>query len=179
MAYVFGNIVEFVNKSDKEKVFYVQHAFGISMEDRWKPKAKVKNIDINTILHRATDGEPEPREWIYIENNIFYCLYCMLFSKNSQQKDDLATIGIDYNLSNSRVSQKVKRHDTCACHKYAKKLYESAVHSANSDSNLACLATDYTNPIRNAVRCIFKVILHLASHGMHKKNSRCFCFLLF
>jgi hypothetical protein len=165
--------------------------------------------------------ETEHRRWLYIENNKFFCLYCLLFpdiitdsksKKQGQAQDALLNYfvnGMDFTDPSIRVCQNLNRHESSVHHKlrtiYVKKLLRPNPHSAGANANVPVVAVPVReqtgtpsnnydddasitstvtttptvptqhdthdrnangNTLRNAVDCIIKIIIHIATHGM-------------
>lgn len=151
-------------KSDTEKVAVIQQVLSSTNSEKLKDfvqKFKSK-LSADTLFYSKIDGHEKSvkREWILIKDNTFYCIYCICFS--TWRKDALSTSGIDYNKSNSRLSEKLSRHERLNIHGQSMRCYLNLTNRAtfNIPSNF-----DDTNYVRGAVRCIFKVILFISTHG--------------
>lgn len=109
------------------------------------------------------DDKNQIREWIFVDNNIFYCLYCICFGQeNNNTIDELSKDGINYNNTNTRLSQKLKRHEDTKSHIYSHKMYLNAFSKFLLDG---LHKTDYSNEFRNSIRCVVKAIIFLTTHG--------------
>lgn len=122
-----------------------------SFEPESKPKFNKKQTD--KLFFNKDD---KPREWIFVEKNIFYCVYCKCFAEG-RSEDEISTIGINFNASHSRLSQKLLRHEESGTHALAQKVYQN-------------MLTNRNHPIRESVKCIIKSILFLATHGIISCN---------
>lgn len=141
--------------------FSFQHVLLTTKSKDFIPKHKSK-LSIDTLFYSKI-GEREQRirrEWILVKDNTFYCVYCICFS--TWRKDALSTNGIDYNKGNCRLSEKLTRHEALNIHSQSKRCY----------LNLTCQDTidirnhlDDTSYMRGAVRCIFKIIIFISTHG--------------
>lgn len=124
------------------------------------PKSLTKADHCKNIFY---DGKNEIREWIYVARNIFYCLFCLYFGADSDKTDELSTTGIDYDKTNTRLCQKLKRHEESKGHLYNEKCFLKMC--AKRQPKSITIKTDYSNEFRNAIRCFTKVIIYIATHG--------------
>lgn len=155
--------------------------------NKFKPRStKGKPIYINEIFNN--------RQWLYFENNTFYCLYCVFFAnddnvventnKEKPTKLGLAD-GLDYTNQKTNLCQEIKRHEQSIKHmcliKYVDKLLSDSrssraratpthfvahaqAHQQQHNHHSDDNSTPY-NTTRIAFDRIIKIILHLATHG--------------
>lgn len=98
------------------------------MMQRFIPKSRGARVNVNDIFNQISiSGKTEYRKWIYVENNIFFCLYCVCFSNEiprNKSKLALPTVGLNYNNTCSRLVNKIKTHEGSASHKYSEKQFQ-------------------------------------------------------
>lgn len=149
------------------------------MVKKFVPKLKGARINVNDVFNKtSTSGKLEYRQWIYVEDNIFFCLYCVCFGNEiNRNKGKLAqpTIGVNYNNVGSRLIYKLHIHENSASHKYSEKLFlriwNESIHSNSNGVSPMQDALQSQNPLRNAINCICKIIIYLATHGMYQLQS--------
>lgn len=180
------------DRSEDEKISFIQRTFDMKTEImlRYYPPTRKTGTSVNKITDlfqynnnsastSSTNDDSTGtaannqiyRRWLYIEENIFYCSYCVCFGDVffgvDYTKDLLASSGVNGSNFDNRLTQHVKRHEAKSDHKCISKFVEKLCTSQRSEVsiNLArALPSQYNPSKRNAVECIIKVIIHLATH---------------
>lgn len=133
----------------------------LSDTDRWAsfdPARKgARTSDVQNLFSDKADGV---REWIIVENSVFFCIYCLCFSRS---EDKLSTDGIDFKQQSVRLAQSLTRHAASGTHALAKEVYENALIGRG-------------NPVRESVKCITKCILFLATHSTFLIMAYLYCY---
>jgi hypothetical protein len=176
LTFVLGSIPSIISiitdvkyKNESEKLAYLQTLFEMRSEimKRFKSRGKKgKNINI-TDLCKSIYGDNE-RHWLYIEEENIFCSYCICFANEIDHKDvtDIDIISstkLSHCGDTTRLKRKLDRHEQNAFHQKICKYVEKELTTTNS---IAINNSTKANPLRNAVSCIIKVIIHLATHGM-------------
>lgn len=118
----------------------------------------LRNTNINKIFFYGQNGEKR-RDYIFIENNKFYCTYCLCFSA----MDTNSFIqGVEY-VRGGRMPEKLQKHEISAHHQSAQRVFvEKSSNSIREQQNVK----------RSALKSIFKIIIFLATHGKDKKINK-------
>lgn len=141
------------NENDEKKVDFVKNV--ISTADLPSNFNVLSHTNVNKIFYCDTNGETHRRDYVFFENNKFYCVYCLCFSaldKNSFVQ------GVQY-VRGCRLPEKLQKHDTAPYHL-------AAVHIFCTKS-MSLIGEVHQNVKRNALKAIFKIIIFLATHGTH------------
>lgn len=92
------------------------------------------------------------------------------------RKDQLSTTGVDYNELNTRLGEKISRHEAAKFHTHAVEKYIS-LSSQDSDIEQLDGATEKEVSTRNyakeSVECIIKIIIYIATHGKSDNFISC------
>lgn len=111
------------------------------------------------IFYRIKDGQKQKREWVYFQEDKFYCVYCLCFAL----KENIFTEGVKY-VKACRITDKLSKHEAAAYHSHALGTYlkySDPTHEAGqSDSEK-----------REVMRIIVKIIILIATHGKHSKYN--------
>lgn len=116
------------------------------------------NSNENKIWYRINNSEQEPREWLFYENNKFFCVYCLCFSSLKRHR---LIEGIEY-VKNCRVTETLNSHEFTSHHARAKIVFRNM--------NLRCETNQSENRI--VVKVIVKIIIFLATHGEYRIFTR-------
>lgn len=155
-----GNVARL---NDEAKVDFIKNRLLTGQPENFIAKTKTRPDHCKKLFY---DDNNEIREWILVDNNIFYCLYCICFGQENNNTiiDELSKDGINYINTNTRLSQKLKRHEDTKTHIYSQKMYLKAFSKLSLDG---LPKTDYSNEFRNAIRCAVKATIFLATHGQN------------
>lgn len=113
------------------------------------------NTNYDKIFYEIKDGNKNKREWVSFFNNKFFCVYCLCFSLLSENR---LVKGVKYE-KNCRITDKLKTHENEKHHLLAKNTF------ANHCANIEKQEEVYQSAKRNAIKCIVKIIIFIATHG--------------
>lgn len=105
------------------------------------------------LFHTFVNGEKHRREWLFLQDSHFFCVYCICFSK--QNGTNIFANGVEYKPK-CRISQKLKLHENESHHNLAKSTYLSLVGNSISGEGVQK---------RNVIKIILKVIIYISTHG--------------
>lgn len=163
---LLANLIDAIaDRSDSEKVDFIQRVLSSGEQgqrDTFKRKAKVSSENTEKLFYLHTEHGKQRREWIFVINNVFYCVYCVCFS--TWRSDLLSTTGVDYNNTNSRLSQKLTSHEHMNIHDHAIRTYLLLSRQQSPTTSNRNIARPPTST-REAVKCIIKVIIFISTHG--------------
>lgn len=119
--------------------------------------------NINKILYYQENDRTVRREYLYFENNSFYCSYCLCFSF----ADDSDFVkGVEY-VRGNRLPTKLSKHDSAPYHLNAKRIFEEKSTTPNGEIQQSTK--------RNALKAIFKILIFLATNGKRNNNVVSLC----
>lgn len=101
------------------------------------------------------DGDKHKREWVFFINNRFYCIYCVCFSPLNENR---LVKGVEY-AKNCRITEKLNSHGKELNHIASKNFYLKTAGNSGKDEE------KYQSAKRNAIKCIVKIIVFIATHG--------------
>lgn len=139
---------EIWSKNNEKKVVFIQNVKRIEIPNSFVPHNPRSNA--YEIFYGA-DGAK--REWLYFENNNFYCAYCLCFSPCTNHR---LVNGIEYTVG-CRVTDALNRHEKEPHHNRAKGVYERF----DSNRPKCDLGT------RQIMKIIIRIIIFIATHGEH------------
>lgn len=160
-----NNVIE---KNHREKIFdaktirhqtndiklkFIKNVIGeTEIPVNFKPTWKTNSI--RNIFYRIKDGIEEKREWVLLENNYFYCAYCLCFAL----KEHRFAKGVEY-VKSGRITDSLNKHDEESYHKHA----VATFLKLNADSQVGSSQSDSSK--RTVLRAIIKIIIFIATHG--------------
>lgn len=117
----------------------------------------VKSIccDHEKLFYELKDGNKTKREWVSFFNNKFFCIYCLCFSTLDNNR---FVQGVVFG-KNCRITNKVQRHEKEKNHELAKRTYAKYAAEIENKGEV------YQSAQRNAIKCIVKIIIFIATHG--------------
>lgn len=121
----------------------------------WKTNSTEK------IFYRIKDGQKQKREWVFFQEDKFYCVYCLCFAL----KENVFVKGVEY-VKGCRITDKLNIHEEATYHNHALGTYLK--HCPTQE------ACHYNSEKRDVMRIIVKIIIYLATHGKHSKNHYLF-----
>lgn len=151
----FDEIDVIRNNTDACKVEFVSTV--ISQKEIPFDFKKIGRTNEEKIFFEIKNGKKQKREWVLFPNNKFYCVYCLCFSPLHQNR---LVLGVEY-VNICRITDKIKNHGLEAHHKAAKNTYSEIVACFEKGAE-AC-----TSGKKNAIRCIVKIIIFVATHGQY------------
>lgn len=186
--FTFLNNLKYENT--KVKLSFIAEKQRSDILTSFKKKSRTNDENVKKIFFKTCDKEGnnvEKRKWLIYEQNYFFCVYCVCFlTKKSNY--NLFTRGINYDVTNGRLSQRVSCHEISANHILAEKMYLKALRESTSEtagnSMLRCkksssaiesqiqLVEPQHNDIADeinvkaVVKCVVKIIIFLTTHGI-------------
>lgn len=138
------------NKSDEQKVIFIKNV--ISQKGIPVNFVAFEKSYANKIFFRENEVQ---REWIFFENNKFFCAYCLCFSLRAKHR---LIAGINYEQK-CRISETLKLHETEANHIRARDIY--------AENSTTCDLKEMKNRSdkRIVLNTIVKIIIFQATHG--------------
>lgn len=140
------------NKSNEIKLEFIKSVIPqTGIPGNFVPIWKTNNT--RKIFYEIKDGHEQKRDWVFFQNNTFYCLYCLCFAINENHFVN----GIEY-VKGCRITDNLKKHDEAAHHKHAHSTYlkcRESTHKPHQDDSEK----------RKVVRIIVKTIIYIATHG--------------
>lgn len=168
MSEVNFNYVEIDNireSTDHAKIEFISNV--ISSTDfpaEFKARSNARsNSNAEKKKFEIKNGEQQKREWVLFVNNKFYCIYCLCFSSLNKNR---FVNGVEY-VKNYRIVDKLCTHGKESNHKIAMDHYSRMV--ANYEEGERA----YQSGKRNAVKCIVKIIIYIATHGLYCDTIEC------
>lgn len=116
---------------------------------------KIPGTNEQKIFYEIKNGNEQQREWLLFLDNKFFCIYCVCFSP---LKENRLVLGVEYK-KNCRIIDKMKSHASELHHKTAQNAYSTIAASYEAGSSA------YQSGNRNAIKCIVKIIIYIATHG--------------
>lgn len=116
---------------------------------------KISGTNEQKIFYEIKDGNQQQREWLLFLDNKFFCIYCVCFSPLN---DNRPVKGVEYE-KNCRIIDRVKSHGNELHHKTAQNVYSTIAASYEAGSST------YQSGKRNAIKCIVKILIYIATHG--------------
>lgn len=123
------------------------------------------NTNINKIFYYQENERTVRREYLYFENNSFYCSYCLCFLFAD---DNNFVKGVEY-VKGCRLPEKLHKHDSALYHLNAKRIFEEKSTTPNGEIQQSTK--------RNALKAIFKIIIFLATNGKRSDNVIPLCII--
>lgn len=158
-SYFSANIRIIHLKCDVDKSAFVGDFLSTrqsSIDRNFRRKLRTKEENIDKIFFLSTENGKICRDWLYVDDNVFYCIFCRCFA--AHRSDKLSTEGVNYNLTNHCLVAQIGRHEKLNIHAHAVRVY-----GILSGQDLA--SPKRPNPTREAVQCIVKCVIYLATHG--------------
>lgn len=103
-------------------------------------------------IYEIKDDGSHKREWLFFLNNKFYCIYCLCFSPLDENR---LVKGIEY-VKNCRAIDILNNHGKETNHQTAKNAYLRSTNTYDGGGG---------DTRRNALKCIVKIIIYIATHG--------------
>lgn len=148
--------IDFIEKSYKNRTEIMKRYMQPTTTTYGRNKFSIREIfrfDERLPTAAAATSTTEYRRWLYIENNKFFCLYCLLFpdirtdskrKRQGQAQDgillDYFVKGMDYTDLRIRVCQNINRHEDSVHHKlrniYVQRLLPTQPPSAGSNATV-------------------------------------------
>lgn len=142
------------NQTDEFKLEFIRNVSAqVEIPVAFKPSWKTSGT--RKLFYPIKDGKEQKREWVYFEENKFYCTYCLCFAIKKNQLVE----GIEY-VAGSRMGDKLQKHDQAAFHKLAESTY------LKFDCDIQQEACEAVSAKKNVLRSIVKIIIYIATHGM-------------
>lgn len=146
-------------KNDEIKVNFVQNSVSqINIPLNFKPIPYSKT---ESIFYCTIEGKQHRREWLFFQNNSFYCVYCVCFSALDERNPFIK--GVEY-IRNCRVSEKLKSHETQTNHKLAKATYFNLISKCSTQEGIHHCES------REIIGIVVKIIIFIATHGRYFYN---------
>lgn len=146
------NFVQYVVSREKEVVI---RDF-VSSRD-----ASEKVVNAEKIFYDLGGDAKNWREWLLLDDNLFYCVYCLCFDVHNLSKNISLTKGIDSKQSAFRLKQHLSRHEKSNLHCICKNEYIKAI----SPELVICNYDERTLRNREIVKSIIRCIIFSATHG--------------
>lgn len=118
---------------------------------------KRKFCDYEKIFYQLKDQKRNKREWVSFFNNKFFCVYCLCFSTLNNNR---LVEGVVYEKG-CRITDKLQRHGNEKNHVLAKNTYSKKAADFENQEVV------YRSAKRNAIQCIVKIIIFIATHGQY------------
>lgn len=137
------------NADKKEKLKFVKDVItqqGVPSHFRPLPQCHTDKI-----FYTINDEGKKQREWLYIDENTFYCVYCLCFS---ERKGNRLVDGIEY-IKGCRITEILNRHELGLSHTCARNIF--------AEHNGIAFNIDKAD----ALKAIVKIIIYIATHGMY------------
>lgn len=135
------------DKSDAEKIDFIESCIATPCD--FQP---IPNSNKNKILKNKNG---ENRDWLLIENNKFYCSYCLCFSSCST---DRLNKGIEY-AKGCRIAEALNRHENGLFHIRSKQIFHEKVEDNGTPK--------FESRVRAVLTIIVRIIIFIATHGKH------------
>lgn len=140
--------------SDDEKVNFTKNV--VKYTDIPAHFVPLKNCPgSEKIFYEFVDGQKRRREWLLFQNNRFYCVYCICFSKSNSTNTNRFIEGVEYGKG-CRISGKLTDHEKGSHHILAKSTYFNLIDNVLSVEGAQK---------RNVITIIVKIIIYIATHG--------------
>lgn len=144
--------LEIRDKTDRDKIISIKNVTsqtGIPSNFTPLPRSNANKIFFKT--------NGQQREWVFFENDKFYCIICVCFSLFEKRR--LVT-GIKYE-KNCRITDALNEHENEKQHIYSKNAYADIVQAMSCDSDETKTPSDK----RIVITTIMKIIIFQATHG--------------
>lgn len=150
------------NESDVAKVNFIENV--LSQTDMPPGFIGLRNANFNKIFFYIENGKTQRRNYIFFENNKFYCVYCICYSLLSE---NILVKGLEY-VPGCRISVTLKNHESSKNHQLAERVYSQHSTNMNGETQIQ------HNAKRNVIRIIIKIIIFLATHGEFSRKKDMF-----
>lgn len=127
-------------------------------------KKQIQNIFSEAIYHgEQFETTYVARNWLFIEPNKFYCVYCLCFGTAQLKSNDFLTDGLVLDQQLCRLTQIIRRHESSKYHDVNRNIY---LRSKGSPSH-----TEDKEKARIVIKAIIKIIIFIVTH-----SKFCCCF---
>lgn len=143
------------------KVAFVKAVISsVDIPTHFKP---LKNFNTEKIFFSIiNNNQKQKREWLFFNDNMFFCAYCICFSNNENNR---LVEGVEYKVG-CRISEILSRHELETQHIRSKNVFGGYLVDGGQES-------EHISEKRQALKSVVKIIIFITIHSRFLAKIDC------